>query len=60
MLKRHIQLHNCTTKLLHIFLVGKFSFEFEKDTISFQKNLSLKSGYFRPEVEKNNSGTAFI
>jgi hypothetical protein len=32
MLKRHIQLHNCMIKLLHIFLVGKFSLEFEEDT----------------------------
>jgi len=29
---RHIKLYNCMTKLLHIFLVGKFSLEFEEDT----------------------------
>jgi len=37
-LKRHIQLHNCTTKLLYIFLVGKFSLEFEEDTNIVLKN----------------------
>lgn len=32
MLKRHIQLHNCMTKLGPIFLIRKFSLEFEEDT----------------------------
>jgi len=32
MLMRRIKLGNCTTKLLHILRIGKFSLEFEEDT----------------------------
>ena len=51
MLRRHIQLHNCTIKFLYIFMVEKFSFGFEEDTklrMEKKKVVDRKEGFSEP------------